>query len=130
MKCQLSQISKESIITTDSYGAVVKKGIVYDITHNQKRDMEVYTLIKVIDFNFLTKKVVINCVKGVTSYNAEVSVDFLMTHCEIETPNPNQKIYAIMIQHVSHNLLDKDTAIFIIIMTLTYLVGMVLGRGL
>ena len=35
-----------------------------------------------------------------------------------------------MVQHVAHNLLDKDTVIFILIMILTYIVGMMLGKGL
>lgn len=130
MKCQFNQVNREMVITTNTFGAVTSKGIVYDLTNKKKREIEPYTLIRVIDFNFMTKKVVINCIKGVSNYNAEVTVDFLFRHCNIDTPDANQKVEAIMIQHVSHNLLDKDTAIFILVMTLTYLVGMILGKGL
>ena len=49
----------------------------------------------------------------------------------METPkDANKKVEAMMVQHTSHNLLDKDTAIFILVMTLTYLVGLVLGKGI
>ena len=108
-----------------------KKGLVYDCTYKKTREIEPYTLIKVLSFNFLTKKVRINCIKGLTNYDAEVSVDFIINHCELETPpDANREIGAILIQHVAHNLLDRDTAIFILVMPLTYLVGIVLGKGL
>ena len=125
---KLNQIRKEKIITVNSYGAVLKKGIGIDTSVNEKRVIEAYTVIRVVKFNFLTKKVVVLCEKGVDRFTAEVDLDFLFTHCSIETPNLNQEISAIFTQHVSHNLLDKDTAIFIITMLLTYMCGLILGK--
>ena len=125
---KLNQIRKEKIITVNSYGAVLKKGIGVDTTVNEKRVIEAYTVIRVVKFNFLTKKVVVLCEKGVDRFTAEVDLDFLFTHCSIETPDLNQDVSAIFAQHVAHNLLDKDTAIFIVVMLLTYMCGLILGK--
>ena len=125
---KLNQIRKEKIITVNSYGAVLKKGIGIDTTVNEKRVIEAYTVIRVVKFNFLTKKVVVLCEKGVDRFTAEVDLDFLFTHCSIETPDLNQDVSAIFAQHVAHNLLDKDTAIFIVVMLLTYMCGLILGK--
>ena len=125
---KLNQIRKEKIITVNSYGAVLKKGIGIDTTVNEKRVIEAYTVIRVVKFNFLTKKVVLLCEKGVDRFTAEVDLDFLFTHCSIETPDLNQDVSAIFAQHVAHNLLDKDTAIFIVVMLLTYMCGLILGK--
>ena len=95
---------------------------------NEKRVIEAYTVIRVVKFNFLTKKVVVLCEKEVDRFTAEVDLDFLFTHCSIETPDLNQDISAIFAQHVAHNLLDKDTAIFIVVMLLTYMCGLILGK--
>ena len=127
---KLNQIRKEKIITVNSYGAVLKKGIGVDTTVNEKRVIEAYTVIRVVKFNFLTKKVVVLCEKGVDRFTAEVDLDFLFTHCSIETPDLNQEVSAIFTQHVAHNLLDKDTAIFIIVMLLTYMSGLILGKSI
>ena len=127
---KLNQIRKEKIITVNSYGAVLKKGIGIDTTVNEKRVIEAYTVIRVVKFNFLTKKVVVLCEKGVDRFTAEVDLDFLFTHCSIETPDLNQEVSAIFTQHVAHNLLDKDTAIFIIVMLLTYMSGLILGKSI
>lgn len=125
---KLNQIRKEKIITVNSYGAVRKKGIGVDTAVNEKRVIEAYTVIRVVKFNFLTKKVVVLCEKGVDRFTAEVDLDFLFTHCSIETPDLNQDVSAIFAQHVAHNLLDKDTAIFIVVMLLTYMCGLILGK--
>ena len=125
---KLNQIRKEKIITVNSYGAVLKKGIGIDTAVNEKRVIETYTVIRVVKFNFLTKKVVVLCEKGVDRFTAEVDLDFLFTHCSIETPDLNQDVSAIFAQHVAHNLLDKDTAIFIVVMLLTYMCGLILGK--
>ena len=125
---KLNQIRKEKIITVNSYGAVLKKGIGIDTTVNEKRVIEAYTVIRVVKFNFLTKKVVVLCETGVDRFTAEVDLDFLFTHCSIETPDLNQDVSAIFAQHVAHNLLDKDTAIFIVVMLLTYMCGLILGK--
>ena len=125
---KLNQIRKEKIITVNSYGAVLKKGIGIDTAVNEKRVIEAYTVIRVVKFNFLTKKVVVFCEKGVDRFTAEVDLDFLFTHCSIETPDLNQDVSAIFAQHVAHNLLDKDTAIFIVVMLLTYMCGLILGK--
>ena len=125
---KLNQIRKEKIITVNSYGAVLKKGIGVDTAVNEKRVIEGYTVIRVVKFNFLTKKVVVLCEKGVDRFTAEVDLDFLFTHCSIETPDLNQDVSAIFAQHVAHNLLDKDTAIFIVVMLLTYMCGLILGK--
>ena len=130
MKMQISQMIKELVLTTHTYGAVTKKGYAFDVTNQKKREIDVYTVVKVQGFNFLTKKIQIECVKGMEVYQAEVDIHFLVTHCQLTTPDPNQEVGAVMIQHITHNLLDKDTALFIVILTLTYLVGMVLGKGL
>lgn len=127
---QFNLINKEHVITTRSYGAVIKPGVVREHTTGKRRKVELYTLVKVVEFDFALKKVVVDCTKGLEAFRADVDVDFLMQHCQIETPDPNQEVNAIMVQHVAHNLLDKDTAIFILVMILTYLVGMVLGKGL
>lgn len=127
---KLNQIRKEKIITVNSYGAVLKKGIGVDTAVNEKRVIEAYTVIRVVKFNFLTKKVVVLCEKGVDRFTAEVDLDFLFTHCSIETPDLNQEVSAIFTQHVAHNLLDKDTAIFIIVMLLTYMSGLILGKSI
>lgn len=127
---QFNKIKKEVVLTTQSFGTVIRKGIVFDVTNHCKREVDMYTLIKVIGFNFFTRKINVACVKGMETYQAEVTVDFLMSHCQIETPEKNKEVEAIYVQHVVHNLLDKDTAIFIVVMTLTYLVGLVLGKGL
>ena len=127
---QFNKIKKEVVLTTQSFGTVIRKGIVFDTTNHCKREVDMYTLIKVTGFNFFTKKINVVCVKGMETYQAEVTVDFLMSHCQIETPEKNKEVGAIYVQHVVHNLLDKDTAIFIIVMTLTYLVGLALGKGL
>lgn len=123
-----NEYRKEAVLTTQSFGAVTKKGIGFDLTHDKRREIEEYTIIRVQKFNFLTKKVVINCLKGLEQYEAEVNLDFLFTHCALETPDPNQEVNAILVQHVAHNLLAKDTAIFIVVMLLTYLCGLILGR--
>ena len=125
---KLNQIRKEKIITVNSYGAVLKKGIGVDTAVNEKRVIEAYIVIRVVKFNFLTKKVVVLCEKGVDRFTAEVDLDFLFTHCSIETPDLNQDVSAIFTQHVAHNLLDKDTAIFIVVMLLTYMCGLILGK--
>ena len=125
---KLNQIRKEKIITVNSYGAVLKKGVGIDTSVNEKRVIEAYTVIRVVKFNFLTKKVVLLCEKGVDRFTAEVDLDFLFTHCSIETPDLNQDVSAIFAQHVAHNLLDKDTAIFIVVMLLTYMCGLILGK--
>ena len=125
---KLNQIRKEKIITVNSYGAVLKKGIGVDTAVTEKRVIEAYTVIRVVKFNFLTKKVVVLCEKGVDRFTAEVDLDFLFTHCSIETPDLNQDVSAIFAQHVAHNLLDKDTAIFIVVMLLTYMCGLILGK--
>jgi hypothetical protein len=130
MKWQFNQVHKENVITNKSYGAVIKESLVCEHGTNKKRRAELYSIVNVIGFDFPTKKIVVNITKGVSSYTADVDVDFLLTCCQIETPDANQEVKAIYVQHVAHNLLDKDTAIFIIVMTLTYLVGMVLGKGL
>lgn len=127
---QFSERKKETVITTDTYGAVTKSSVVFDITHDKRRTIEQYTLIKVCEFNFATKKIVIDCIKGTEQYKAEVSVDFLIKHCALEIPNQNQPVNAIMVQHVTHNLLDEQTAIFIGIMVLTYLCGIIIGKVL
>jgi hypothetical protein len=128
MLTQFNQFRKEEVITTNTTGAVTKAGIVFDLTHNKKRKVEAYTLIKVVSFNFSTKKVVIDCMNGLEMFTAEVNIDFLLTHCAIHTPDKNREINAVLIQHVAHNLLDKDTAIFIVVMILTYLCGLILGK--
>ena len=125
---KLNQIRKEKIITVNSYGAVLKKGIGIDTAVNEKRVIEVYTVVRVVKFNFLTKKVVVLCEKGVDRFTAEVDLDFLFTHCSMETPDLNQDVSAIFAQHVAHNLLDNDTAIFIVVMLLTYMCGLILGK--
>lgn len=125
---ELNKIRKEKIITVNSYGAVLKKGIGIDTAVNEKRVIEVYTVIRVVKFNFLTKKVVVLCEKGVDRFTVEVDLDFLFTHCSIETPDLNQDVSAIFAQHIAHNLLDKDTAIFIVVMLLTYMCGLILGK--
>jgi len=130
MKWQFNQIQKETVITDKSYGAVIKAGLVYEHNSNKRRKVEPYTIIKVVGFDFGIKRVIIDCIKGVTNFRADVDLDFLTTHCRLETPDHNQEVKAVMIQHVAHNMLDKDTVIFILIMTLTYLVGLVLGKGL
>lgn len=130
MKWQFNQVMKENIITTQSYGAVVKAGVVREHPTGKRVKIEPYTIVKVVGFDFGIKRVIIECTKGLEVLRADVDIDFLMTHCQIETPDPNQEIKAVMVQHVAHNLLDKDTVIFILIMTLTYIVGMVLGKGL
>ena len=126
---QLNQIEKECVITKKSYGAVIKAGMVYEHNTNKRRKLEPYTIIKVLEFDFNIKRVVIECTKGVTNFKADVDVNFLMKHCALETQDANREVDAVMIQHVSHNLLDKDTIIFIFVMILTYLVGLVLGKG-
>lgn len=130
MKMQLNQMTKELVLTTHSYGAVTRKGYVFDTTNQKKREIEIYTVIKLIGFNFLTRKIKIECTKGMEVYHAEADIHFLLTHCEITTPDAHQEVGAVMIQHVVHNILDKEVAMFIIVMVLTYLVGMVLGKGL
>lgn len=125
---ELNKIRKEKVVTVNSYGAVIKKGIGIDTAVNKRRVIEVYTVIRVVKFNFLTKKVVVLCEKGIDRFTAEVDLDFLFTHCSLETPDLNQEVSAIYAQHVAHNLLDKDTAIFIIVMLLTYLCGLLLGK--
>ena len=125
---ELNKIRKEEVVTVNSYGAVIKKGIGIDTAVNKRRVIEAYTVIRVVKFNFLTKKVVVLCEKGIDRFTAEVDLDFLFTHCSLETPDLNQEVSAIYAQHVAHNLLDKDTAIFIIIMLLTYLCGLLLGK--
>lgn len=124
----ISKYKEEAVLTTQSFGAVVKKGIGFDLTQDKRREISVYTLIRVLRFNFFTKKVVINCLNGVEQYEAEVSLDFLFNNCTLETPNPNQEVQAVLVQHVIHNLLAKDTAIFIMVMLLTYLCGLILGK--
>ena len=126
---QLNQIEKECVITKKSYVAVIKAGMVYEHNTNKRRKLEPYTIIKVLEFDFNIKRVVIECTKGVTNFKADVDVNFLMKHCALETQDANREVDAVMIQHVSHNLLDKDTIIFIFVMILTYLVGLVLGKG-
>lgn len=128
MLIQFNECKKEEVITTNTTGAVTKEGIAFDLTHKRKRKVEAYTLIKVMSFNFATKKVVIECMKGLEMYMAEVNLNFLLTHCAISTPDKNQEVKAVLIQHVAHNLLDKDTAIFIMVMLLTYLCGLILGK--
>lgn len=128
MLIQFNECRKEEIISTSTTGAVTKAGIVFDLTHKKKRKVEAYTLIKVISLNFSTKKVVIECMNGLEVFMAEVNIDFLLTHCALHTPDKNQEVNAVLIQHVAHNLLDKDTAIFIIVMILTYLCGLILGK--
>lgn len=130
MKWQFNQVNKENVITTKSYGAIIKEGIVREYNTAKKKKAEMYSMVNVLGFDFPTKKIIIEISKGISSFRASVDVDFLMTHCQMETPDANQEVKAIYVQHVAHNLLDKDTAIFIIVMTLTYLVGMVLGKGL
>lgn len=125
---ELNKIRKEKVVTVNSYGAVIKKGIGIDTAVNKRRVIEAYTVIRVVKFNFLTKKVVVLCEKGIDRFTAEVDLDFLFTHCSLETPDLNQEVSAIYAQHVAHNLLDKDTAIFIIVMLLTYLCGLLLGK--
>lgn len=125
---ELNKIRKEKVVTVNSYGAVIKKGIGIDTAVNKRRVIEAYTVIRVVKFNFLTKKVVVLCEKGIDRFTAEVDLDFLFIHCSLETPDLNQEISAIYAQHVAHNLLDKDTAIFIIVMLLTYLCGLLLGK--
>lgn len=127
---RFGEFRKEAVITTQSVGAVTKKGFVYDLTNNKKRIIEECTLLHVQGFNFLTKKVILNCIKGLEQYKAEVDINFLFTHCAIETPDQNQEVNAVLVQHVIHNLLDKDTTIFIIVMTLTYICGLILGKVL
>lgn len=128
MLIQFNEIKKEAVITTNSCGAVTKKGVGFDLTHNKKRTIDEYTLIKVNSFNFFTKKVIITCVKGTEQYQAEVDIDFLVSHCALETPDQNRDVQAVLIQHIAHNLLDRETAIFIIVMVLTYLCGLLLGK--
>ena len=125
---ELNKIRKEKVVTVNSYGAVIKKGIGIDTAVNKRRVIEAYTVIRVVKFNFLTKKVAVLCEKGIDRFTAEVDLDFLFTHCSLETPDLNQEVSAIYAQHVAHNLLDKDTAIFIIVMLLTYLCGLLLGK--
>ena len=122
MKWQFNQVIKENIITTQSYGAVVKAGVVREHSTGKRVKIEPYTIIKVVGFDFSIKRVIIECTKGLEVLRADVDIDFLMTHCQIETSDPNQEVKAIMVQHVAHNLLDKDTVIFILIMTLTFIV--------
>lgn len=128
MLIQFNECKKEEVITTNTTGAITKAGIVFDLTHKKKRKVEAYTLIKVMNFNFSTKKVVIECMNGLEVYLAEVNIDFLLAHCVLNTPDKHQEVNAVIVQHVVHNLLDKDTAIFIIVMLLTYLCGLILGK--
>ena len=128
MQVKLNELKKEAIITTNTYGAVTKKGIGIDTNTNQKRAIELYTIVRVTGFNFLTRKITILCEKGIERFTAEVDLDFLFTHCSLETPDVNQEVSAIYTQHVTHNLLDKDTAIFIVVMLLTYMCGLILGK--
>lgn len=127
---ELFNTTEELILTTETYGSVLKKGIGYDRTHKCKREIDVYTVIKVKGFNFATHKIVISCIKGIDIYDAEVTLGFLLKHCSVTTPDPNQEIKAIMVKHTKHNYLDKETAMFLLIMLLTYIVGHVIGRGL
>lgn len=130
IKWKFNQINKETVITTNSYGAVIKAGVVRLHDSKERRKIETYTMIKVVGFDFGIRRVIIDCIKGVETFRADVDLDFLMTHCQMETPDMNQEVNAIMVQHVTHNVLDKDTVIFILIMSLTYIVGLVLGKGL
>ena len=130
MKWQFNQFKKEYVISKSTYGAVVRAGIVYDHNTNKRRKVEQYTLVKVVDFDISLKKIIVDFIKGAETFRADVDLDFLMSHCDITTPDANQVIQAAYVQHVAHNVLDKDTAIFIIVMTLTYLVGLIFGKGL
>lgn len=132
MLLRLGICSKSLALFIGSQGITISKGlgnlVKDDIVTNEKKEIDINTLVEVVKFNFLTQKVRIKCIKDIHLYYVEVNFKYLLDKCVFEEKQLQKPIEAIYAKYYIQNVLDKDTAMFILVMVLTYVCGMFIGK--
>lgn len=130
----LNTTTRKLMLFIGSQGTVVKKGLGYIVKNNivttDKIELDPETLIEITYFNFSTNKIRLKCIKGVRTYVAEVDYSFIGESCNFEHKDVTNPVECIISNHHIHNIINKDTAIFIILFILTFICGLVLGKVL
>lgn len=134
MLYKLGVTSKSLALFVGSQGITTSKClgnlVVNDVVTDEKKEVDVNTLVEITKFNFNTNKVRIKCIKDLHSYVVEVGFKFLLDHCTFEDKLLTEPINAVFAKYYIQNVLDKETAIFVIVMVMTYICGMFIGKVL
>lgn len=132
MLFKLNTINKHLTLTVGSHGVALNKGlgnlVEKNITTNTKKEIDKNTVIKVIAFNFQTNKVRLECVKNLDHYQIEVGYKFILDNCIFDQKEILKPVDTLFIKYYIQNVLDKETALFVLVMTLTYICGLFIGK--
>lgn len=132
MLYKLNTVNKQVVLTIGTQGIalkkhlgnIVKNGIVY----NEKKEIDRNTLIEVTAFNFETNKVRIMCTKNLDSYEVEVGYKYILDDCVLDNKEFKTPVNAVFAKYYIQNVIDRETALFVLVMALTYACGLILGK--
>ena len=132
MLFNLKTTNKHLVLMTGVHGVALNKGlgniVKNNVVSNEKREIDRNTLIKIIAFNFQTNKVRIECTKDLNNYQVEVGFKYILDKCVLEQVEALKPVDAVFVKYYIQNVLDKETALFILVMILTYICGLFIGK--
>lgn len=132
MLYRLNTVNKQAVLAVGVKGVTLKKylgNIVKNgITCNETKEIDRNTLIEIIAFNFNTNKVRLKCIKNLNSYEVEVGYKYLLDDCVLDNKDFVKPIDVVLAKYYIQNVVDKETAIFILVMVMTYIFGMLIGK--
>ena len=129
---KLNTVNKHATLTVGSHGIALKKGLGYlvenNITTDTRKEIDRNTVLKIVAFNFQTNKVRLECVKNLTHYQIEIGYKYILDNCVFDQKEMLKPVDTVYVKYFIQNVMDKETALFILVMAMTYICGMFIGK--